>query len=145
MLKKGLVLFLILAMLVSVTACGAGGDKTADDTKSTTTTGSAVQEDSSSDNSDESNEDDDRVEDVPGQGNGTPVDTLPQEQINEAMFIAGSPDGYAVVYYEDVYYCVNGRGEITGRLTDCYPYALARRLRAGGHRGRRSGCGGFYR
>ena len=122
MLKKGLILFLVLALLVSVTACGAGGDQSKDDTKTTTTTGSAVQEDSSSDTSD-AVDDDDMVEDVPGQGNGTPVDTLPQEKINEALFIAGSPDGYAVVEYEDVYYCVNGRGEITGRLTDCYPYA----------------------
>lgn len=119
MLKKSLALVLILAMLVSVTACGAnGGDASDKDVPTTTTTGSVEQEDSSSDNTDVPDDDN-----TPGGEGDAPVSTLPQEKINEAKFIAGSSDGYAVVEYDSVYYCVNGRGEVTGHLTDCYPYA----------------------
>lgn len=119
MLKKSLALVLILAMLVSVTACGAnGGDASDKDVPTTTTTGSVEQEDSSSDNTDVPDNDT-----TPGGEGDASVGTLPQEKINEAKFIAGSSDGYAVVEHDSVYYCVNGRGEVTGHLTDCYPYA----------------------
>lgn len=125
MFRKGLAFLLAIILLMSITACGdsdEGKDEAKDNTKITgegrpVTTRlpqgnqPTVPNPSSSNNS---------------TSNNSSVE-LPQEKINEAMFIAGTPDGYAVVGYnpnddgpmvgyDDTYYCVNGRGEIQGQI-----------------------------
>ena len=119
-MKKLFAFLLATLLLLSVTACGKG--ETKDDTEDKASVTKKTQEVSVKTEPSEPNEDT-----QPSVPDGNKQDALPQEKINEALFIAGSPDGYAVVGYNpneddpmvgynDTYYCVNGRGEIGGKI-----------------------------
>lgn len=117
-MKKFVSLLLAVSVVLTFAACGK--NKTASSPKET--------QNQTVNNSDENNgsEKENDSKDPSAENNEAEKNnatTLPQELINEVKFIAESPEGYAVVCHNEVYYCTDGLGNVLGSLEKGEPYA----------------------